>query len=148
MLDAAGIRGGDPSEVLADGRAMDSWRRMIRAQGGDPDAALPVAREQHVVLAPSTGVLETLDAMAVGLAAWRLGAGRSRKEEPVSAGAGVEMHAKPGDLITAGEPLLTLHTDEPDRFEAALAALDSGIAVAPVGTEVRRMPLVIDRIGA
>jgi thymidine phosphorylase len=148
MLDAAGVHGPDPAEVLADGRAMDSWRRMIAAQGGDPDAPLPVAREQHVVLAPATGVLATLDALAVGLAAWRLGAGRARKEDPASAGAGVEMHAKPGDLVTAGEPLLTLHTDEPDRFEAALAGLDAGIVVAPEGSEVRRLPLVIDRIGA
>jgi thymidine phosphorylase len=148
MLDAAGVAGPDPADVLADGRAMDSWKRMIAAQGGDPDAPLPVAREQHVVLAPATGVLTTLDALAVGLAAWRLGAGRARKEDPVSAGAGVEMHAKPGDLVTAGEPLLTLHTDEPDRFETALAGLDAGIVVAPVGTEVHRLPLVIDRIGA
>jgi thymidine phosphorylase len=148
MLEAAEVRGPDPAEVLADGRAMDSWRRMIAAQGGDPDAPLPVAREQHVVLAPESGVLATLDAYAVGVAAWRLGAGRARKEDPVSAGAGIELHAKPGDLVTAGEPLLTLHTDEPDRFEAALAGLDSGVVVAPAGTDVHRLPLVIDRIGA
>ena len=147
MLDAAGVSGPDPADVLRDGRAMDTWRRMIRAQGGDPDAALPVAREQHVVLAPATGVLATLDALAVGLAAWRLGAGRARKEDPVSAGAGVEMHAKPGDLVTAGEPLLTLHTDEPDRFDVALAALEGGISVAPEGTAIERLPLVIDRVG-
>ena len=89
---------------------------MIAAQGGDPDAELPVAREQHVVTASSSGILTTLDAYAVGLAAWRLGAGRARKEDPVQAGAGVEIHAKPGDLVTAGQPLLTLHTDTPEKF--------------------------------
>ena len=78
---------------------MDVWRRMIAAQGGDPDAKLPVAREQHVVTAPSSGVLTRLDAYGVGVAAWRLGAGRARKEDPVQAGAGVELHAKPGDTV-------------------------------------------------
>ena len=102
---------------------MDTWRQMIRAQGGDPDAPLPTARESQVINAESDGVLQRLDAYAVGVAAWRLGAGRSRKEYPVQAGAGVEMHAKPGDPVRAGQPLLTLHTDEPERFERAAEAL-------------------------
>jgi thymidine phosphorylase len=123
MLAAAGIAGADPAKKLADGSAMDAWRRMIRAQGGNPDASLPTAREQHIVTAPASGVLTRLDALAVGVAAWRLGAGRARKEDPVQAGAGVELHAKPGDRIMAGAPLLTLHTDTPERFEAALEAL-------------------------
>ena len=96
MLQAAGVDDVDPADRLADGSAMDAWRRMIAAQGGDPDAALPVARETHVVTAPRSGVLTSLDAMAVGLAAWRLGAGRARKEDPVQAAAGVELLAKPG----------------------------------------------------
>ena len=97
MLAAAGVTDVDPAEKLARRSAMDVWRRMIAAQGGDPDADLPVAPEKHVVTAPSTGVLTRLDALAVGVAAWRLGAGRARKEDPVSAVAGVELHAKPGD---------------------------------------------------
>ena len=149
MLLGAGVTDVDPAQVLASGRAMDSWRRMIAAQGGDPDAPLPVAREQHVVTAPVSGTLSRLDAMAVGLAAWRLGAGRARKEDPVQAGAGVEWHARPGDQVTAGQPLLTLHTDEPERFERALASLEGGydIDVALAPEDFIAAPLVIDRIG-
>lgn len=146
MLAGAGVTDVDPAEVLASGRAMDAWKATIRAQGGDPDAALPVARESHVVTAPSSGVLTRLDAMAVGLAAWRLGAGRARKEDPVQAGAGVVWHARPGDPVTAGEPLFTLLTDEPERFDRALASLEGGYDVAPEGTSYTPDPLVIDRV--
>ncbi|MCQ6556973.1 thymidine phosphorylase [Streptomyces sp. C10-9-1] len=146
MLDAAGIKDADPAKALADGSAMDVWRRMIAAQGGDPDAALPVAREQHVVTAPSSGVLTRLDAYGVGIAAWRLGAGRARKEDPVQAGAGVELHAKPGDAVTAGQPLMTLHTDTPEKFTYALDALSATYDVAPAGTAHRPTPVVLERI--
>lgn len=125
MLDGAGLTDADPAKALADGSAMDVWRRMIAAQGGDPDAPLPTARETHVVTAGRDGVLGRLDAYDVGVAAWRLGAGRARKEDPVQAGAGVEIHAKPGDPVRAGQPLLTLHTDTPDRFAYALESLES-----------------------
>ncbi len=145
MLQAAGSDV-DPAEKLADGSAMDAWRRMIAAQGGDPSAPLPTSRESHVVTAPSSGVLTRLDALAVGLASWRLGAGRARKEDPVQAGAGVELHAKPGDTVVEGQPLLTLHTDEADRFERAQAALDGGIEVAREGTPYDATPIVIDRV--
>jgi thymidine phosphorylase len=118
---------------------------MIRAQGGDPDAALPTARESHVVVAPSSGVLTRLDAMAVGLAAWRLGAGRARKEDPVQAGAGVVWHARPGDEVTEGSPLFTLLTDDSSRFERALESLDGGYDVGPAASYTPS-PLVIDRI--
>jgi thymidine phosphorylase len=144
MLAAAGVDDVDPADRLADGSAMDAWRSMIRAQGGDPEAELPVAREQQAVAAPSDGVVARLDAYAVGVAAWRLGAGRARAGDAVQAGAGVEIHAKPGDAVRAGEPLLTLHTDEPARFERALAALDDGFAIesdAPAPTDI-----VLDRI--
>lgn len=148
MLDAAGRPGEDVAAALADGRAMDAWKRMIAAQGGDPDAILPVARETEQVLAESDGVLTELDAYAVGIAAWRLGAGRARKEDPVQAGAGVELHAKPGDVVRAGQPLLTLHTDTPERFGRAREALVGKVVVAPAGTAVPERPLVIDRIDA
>ncbi|MGW1175910.1 thymidine phosphorylase [Kitasatospora sp. NPDC002543] len=146
MLAAAGVRGKDPADALRDGSAMDHWRRMISAQGGDVDAPLPVAREQHVIPAPASGVLTTLDAYAIGVCAWRLGAGRARKEDPVQAGAGVEMHAKPGDTVVAGRPLLTLHTDTPERFDYAVEALAGGIEVAPAGTAFTPNPIVLDRI--
>ncbi|MGW7461708.1 thymidine phosphorylase [Streptomyces sp. NPDC054797] len=146
MLEAAGIKDADPAKALADGSAMDHWRRMIAAQGGDPDAALPVAREQHVVTAPASGVLTRLDAYGVGVGAWRLGAGRARKEDPVQAGAGIELHAKPGDTVTAGQPLMTLHTDTPEKFEYALAALEGGYDIAPAGTAFSATPIVLDRI--
>ncbi len=147
MLLGAGRDDVDPADVLASGRAMDAWKAMIRAQGGDPDAALPVARESQVVTAAADGVLTRLDAMAVGLAAWRLGAGRERKEDPVQAGAGVRWHARPGDPVRAGDPLLTLYTDEPARFERALASLDGGYDIAPAGMAHTPDPLVIDRVG-
>ncbi|WP_299532616.1 thymidine phosphorylase [uncultured Streptomyces sp.] len=146
MLDAAGLKDADPEKALADGSAMDVWRRMIAAQGGDPDATLPVAREQHVVTAPASGVLTRLDAYDIGVAAWRLGAGRARKEDPVQAGAGVELHAKPGDHVTEGQPLLTLHTDTPEKFAYALDALPSAYDVSPAGTPFTATPVVRERI--
>jgi thymidine phosphorylase len=147
MLAGAGVDGVDPADRLADGSAMDVWRRMISAQGGDPDAPLPSAKETTTVTAPRSGVLTRLDAMAVGVAAWRLGAGRARKEDPVQAAAGVVMHAKPGDTVTEGQDLLTLHTDEPDRFQRALAALDDGIEIADPAPYTPT-PLVLDRVSA
>ena len=145
MLAGAGRDDVDPADRLADGSAMDAWRAMISAQGGDPSADLPTARHTHVVTAPRDGVVTRLDAMAVGLAAWRLGAGRAAQGEPVQAGAGVQIHARPGDRVAAGDPVLTLHTDEDDRFARALESLEGGWDLgdsAPDGT-----PLVLDRVG-
>ena len=146
MLAGAGVTDVDPADKLRDGSAMDVWRRMISAQGGDPDAPLPVAKESHVVTAPASGTLTKLDAMAVGLAAWRLGAGRARQGEAVQAGAGVVWHARPGDVVREGEPLMTLLTDEPARFDRALAALEGGYEVGD-GAGFVPTPLVHDRIG-
>jgi len=146
MLSAAGREEIDPADALADGRAMDVWHRMIAAQGGDSHAPLPWARETHEVRAPGSGVLTQLDALKVGVAAWRLGAGRARKEDPVQAGAGVVMHAKPGAYVRAGDLLLTLHTDTPERFDRALEALDGAWFIAPEGSRPDLLPLVIDRI--
>ncbi|GAA2884815.1 thymidine phosphorylase [Streptosporangium fragile] len=148
MLQAAGLAGGkDPEEALKDGSAMDVWRRMIGAQGGDPDAPLPKAAETMEVTASSSGVLSRLDAYGVGLAAWRLGAGRERKEDPVSFGAGITLHAKPGDPVRRGQPLMTLHADETSRFERALAALEGAYSVGETA-DADLLPLVIDRITA
>ena len=147
MLAGAGRGDVDPADKLADGSAMDAWKAMIRAQDGDPDAALPVARESHVVVAPTSGTLTRLDAMAVGVAAWRLGAGRSRKEDPVQAGAGVRWHARPGDRVTEGQPLLTLLTDEPERFDRALEALEGGYDIGgPDQAAYEPGSLLIDRV--
>ena len=148
MLAGAGIDDVDPADRLKDGSAMDVWKQMIRAQGGDPEATLPTARETHVVPAPADGVLTRLDALAVGVAAWRLGAGRARKEDVVQAGAGVQMHAKPGARVRGGEPLFTLHTDTPERFERAIEALADAITIAPDDSRPDLLPLVIDRVGA
>jgi thymidine phosphorylase len=145
MLRGAGVTDVDPADRLADGSAMDAWRAMVRAQGGDPLATLPRAAETLVVPAPATGTLTRLDALAIGRCAWRLGAGRARKEDPVSAGAGVVMHAKPGEPVRAGEPLLTLHADDPDRFARAVEALADGIEV---DGPTRPLPLLIETIGA
>ncbi|MGQ4269039.1 thymidine phosphorylase [Nocardiopsis changdeensis] len=150
MLAAAGLTPGengvkDPAEALRDGSALESWKRLIRAQGGDPDAPLPRAAERRTVLAPASGVLTRLDAYQVGLAAWRLGAGRARKEDAVSFGAGVTLHAKPGETVAAGEPLFTLHADEPERFERGAAALEGAFDIDPDGV-FEPGPIVIDRI--
>jgi thymidine phosphorylase len=146
MLAGAGRGDVDPAEKLADGSAMDAWRAMVAAQHGDPSAPLPTARESHVVNAPSSGVLTRLDAMAVGLAAWRLGAGRARKEDPIQAGAGVVWHARPGDDVREGEPLFTLLSDDPGRFDRAIDALEGGYDVGSAASYNPR-ELVIDRIG-
>ncbi len=147
MLAAAGRDDVDPADALADGRAMDVWRRMIQAQGGDPDVQLPVARETYEVLVPADGVLTQLDAYQVGVAAWRLGAGRARQEDPVQAGAGIEIHAKPGATVRGGDRLLTLHTDEPERFARALEVLDGAFFIAPHGSRPDLLPLVVERVG-
>ncbi len=146
MLAGAGRSDVDPAAVLASGAAMDVWRRMITAQGGDPSAPLPVAQEQHVVTAPASGVLTRLDALAVGTAAWRLGAGRATQGAAVQAGAGVEWHARPGGTVRAGDPLLTLHTDEPERFRRALDSLEGGYDIEAEAAYTPG-PLVIERVG-
>lgn len=135
----------DPADVLADGRAMDYWRAMIRAQGGDPDAPLPRARHTETLRADRDGVVTRLDAMGVGIGAWRLGAGRARQGDPVQFGAGIEMHAKPGDAVVAGEPLLTLHTDTPDAIPGAVAALADSITIEEAA-RAGEAPLILDRI--
>ncbi|HET9895138.1 MAG TPA: thymidine phosphorylase [Streptosporangiaceae bacterium] len=144
MLALAGIPA-DPAAALADGRALAKYRQMIAGQGGDPDAPLPVAPCSEVVVAKTGGWLRRLDALAVGTACWRLGAGRARKEDSVSAGAGVICLAKPGERVEAGQPLLELRADDPDRFGAALGALSSGIEIGPEPPVIG--PAVIERIG-
>ncbi|HRL49714.1 MAG TPA: thymidine phosphorylase [Propioniciclava sp.] len=146
MLTAAGRPDADVEAALADGRAMDVWRRMVSAQGGDPDAPLPTAADTHVLRAERDGVVAAIDAMDVAVAAWRLGAGRARKEDPVDAAAGIELHAKPGDAVRAGQPLLTLHTSEPARFGRAEEVLADAVTLAAPGETVAARPLIIDRI--
>ena len=147
MLALAGQPAADVEAALADGRAMDTWRRMIQAQGGDPDAALPVAQESSVVNADRDGVLVEQRALPFGIAAWRLGAGRARKQDPVQHAAGIDLHAKPGDAVTKGQPLFTLHTDEPARFARALEALEGSYRIGSLGDEVLTGgPLIAGRI--
>lgn len=141
MLEMSGKSDVDVEVALKDGRAMDRWREMIRAQGGDPDAELPTSAEKHVVYAESDGVLETLDALAVGVASWRLGAGRAVKEDPVQAGAGIEIHAKPGATVKKGQPLLTLHTDDEWRIARALESLEGGVVIGSAVPEARSVIL-------
>lgn len=145
MVAQAGIRDVDPAAALADGRAMDHWRAMVAAQGGDPDAPLPRARHTETLVAQESGVLTRLDAMAVGLAAWRLGAGRARQGDPVQFGAGIEMHCNPGDPVTAGKPLFTLHTDSEAAIPTAIATLRAGFDIGAVPPTAH--PLILGRIG-
>jgi thymidine phosphorylase len=145
MLAAAELSDVDPAEVLSSGRAMDSWRAMIRAQKGDPEAPLAVAKEIEFIRAAESGYVESVDAMGIGLAAWRLGAGRARKEDPVSAGAGVLLHKRPGERVAAGDVLAELRADDAARFPAALSAAVQAISVAKQPAPAGQ--LIIDRIG-
>jgi thymidine phosphorylase len=144
MLNLAGVKDVDVAAALKDGRAMDKWRAMISAQGGDPDAKLPVAKETQTVVAESDGVISELDALAVGLASWRLGAGRARKEDPVQFGAGVTLHAQLGDTVKKGAPLYTLHTDEPGRFARANETIAKAYKIEAQAQVTRK--LILDRI--
>lgn len=148
MLELAGIKNADPAAALKNGKAMDVWRQMISAQGADPDAKLPVAKENLTITAHSTGTVLSMDAMKVGLAAWRLGAGRSRQGEAVQAGAGIEIHAKPGDNVKNGAPLFTLYTDTPAAFARAQESLVDSVRIGDlaVGEKIDRLPLIIERI--
>ncbi len=147
MLALGGIDA-DPADALADGRAMDHWKAMIRAQGGDPDAPLPRATDTETVYADRDGVLTGLDAMGVGIAAWRLGAGRARQGDPVQAGAGVQLHARVGEWVRAGSPLFTLHTDTPQALPGAVAAVTDAVTIDPDGNHGAAPPLFLDRIEA
>ena len=144
MLQLAGISGIDPADNLKNGKAMDHWRRMIKAQSGDPDAALPVATEKLTINAEESGTLTRMDALKVGVAAWRLGAGRSKQGEQLQLGAGIEIHAKPGQSITKGAPIFTLHTDKPELFERAEESL---VGAVEYDSNYQRLPLVLEQIG-
>jgi len=146
MLALVGMADADPAARLADGSALECWRAMIRAQGGDPDAELPAAPHRETVEASATGVLQRLDARAVGVAAWRLGAGRSRKEDPVSPVAGVRCLAKPGDRVEEGQPVLELYAEDRDRFARAREPLADAVEIGP--EPPAPAPLVLERIGA
>ena len=147
MLALAGQPNADVEAALKDGRAMDTWKAMIRAQDGDPDAPLPTPRESQVVVAEADGILVAQEALPFGVAAWRLGAGRARKEDPVHHAAGIDLHAKPGDAVTKGQPLFTMHTDEPARFERALEALEGAYRLGAPGDELETGgPLIAGRV--
>jgi thymidine phosphorylase len=147
MLRLSGKTDVDVAAALNDGRAMDKWNEMIRAQHGDPEAKMAVAKHEHVVLAESSGYVNELDALAVGTASWRLGAGRARKEDPVQFGAGIVLHAKRGEKIEKGQPLMTLYTDESERFDRAIDALAGGVKIEDQAAS-SHTPLILDRINA
>jgi len=144
MLNAAGLPHADPAKALESGAAMDSWRAMIRAQGGDPDAALPEARESELLRANRDGVVGAIDAYGIGVAAWRLGAGRARKEDPVSAGAGVLLRVRPGDAVRRGDALAELRTDDGPRLPAARELAAAAIVVGEAAPDP--VPLLIERV--
>lgn len=148
MLALAGQPDADVERALRDGQAMDTWRAAIRGQGGDPDAALPVARETHTVYATEGGILARQDALPFGIAAWRLGAGRARAQDPVQHAVGIDLHAKPGDVITAGAALFTLSADEPERFARALESLEGAWEIAPESSGYTAPALIAERIGS
>ncbi len=146
MLEVVGITT-DPEEKLDNGQAFDRWKATVAAQGGDNDAPLPKAKYQHTITASTDGTITRMNALAVGVAAWRLGAGRTRKEDRIAHGAGILLHTKPGQKITAGAPILTMFTDEEGRFESAQQALDETPITIGVSTDIcERLPLIIERI--
>ncbi len=144
MVELAGLDA-DPARVLASGRAMDCWRAMVAAQGGDPDLPLPRPAEIYTVRAPDDGLVTFVDALPVGLAAWRLGAGRARKEDPVQAAAGLLCLVKPGDRVRAGQSMFELHTETPERFEAAVAELDGAVTYGAGPVAAREVVLGVVR---
>ena len=147
MLAAVGIKPKvSPEQALKNGMAMDVWQKMISAQGGDNNAPLPVAKEKLEITASTSGKLLTLDAMKVGVAAWRLGAGRQKQGEVLQPGAGVEIHVKPGDMVKSGQSILTLHTDDSTRFARAQEVLTGAYSIGGADDIVKRLPLVIERI--
>jgi len=148
MLELAGVTDADVEGALKNGQAMDTWRAMISAQGGDPDGVLPTPRETQVVTADRDGILTKQEALPFGIAAWRLGAGRARKEDPVQHSAGIDLHVKPGQSVKKGDPLFTMGTDEPERFARAVEALEGSWAIGDAGDPVQDGgPLIAGRIG-
>ena len=145
MLESAGVTGVDVAAALKDGRAMDKWREMIQAQGGDPDATLPVAKEKTYIRAQRSGYITEMDALRVGYASWRLGAGRAFQGAPVMKTAGIEINKRVGEAIEAGEPLFTLHTDEPERFERATDILDGVVSIDGNAAQSRES-VILDRV--
>ena len=144
MLAQVGFTDVDPAENLSNGKAMDVWRRMISAQGGDPDAAMPKAKEWHTIRASKSGFIAQLDALSVGVASWRLGAGRERKEDAVQFGAGIELHKQLGDHVEAGDALMTLFTDTPEKFERAIDLAESAVSISETAAPERK--LILGRI--
>lgn len=144
MLIQAGVHGVDPSENLRNGKAMDKWRQMISAQGGDPDAELPKAKHSHQIVATESGYVSRLDALEVGVASWRLGAGRERKEDAVQFGAGIELNVQIGSKIEAGQPLMTLFTDTEEKFERAIALASGAVEIS--NSSVAQRKLILGRI--
>jgi thymidine phosphorylase len=144
MLSQAGVTGVDPSENLRNGKAMDKWRQMISAQGGDPDAELPKAKHSHQILATESGFVSRLDALEVGVASWRLGAGRERKEDAVQFGAGIELNVQIGSRIEAGQPLMTLFTDTEEKFDRAIELASGAVEIS--NSSVAQRKLILGRI--
>jgi thymidine phosphorylase len=144
MLSQAGVSGVDPSENLRNGKAMDKWRQMISAQGGNPDAELPKANHSHQILATESGFVSRLDALEVGVASWRLGAGRERKEDAVQFGAGIELNVQIGSRIEAGQPLMTLFTDTEEKFARAIELASGAVEISK--SSVAQRKLILGRI--
>jgi thymidine phosphorylase len=144
MLELAGVDAVDPAQTLRDGTAMDRFRELVAAQGGDLSQSLPIGAHSETITAARGGTMGDIDAMAVGLAVWRLGAGRSAAGARVQFGAGIHIHRRPGEPVAAGDAVFTLYTETPERFDAAMAELDGGWSVGDSAPPMR--PLIIDRI--
>ena len=143
MLNLAGINK-DPAQGLKDGSAFNIWKNMIKAQGGNPDAEIPVAKKKELVLSKQSGYITDLNAYAIGLSAWRLGAGRAKKEDAVSKTAGIICLAKEGDYVEKGQPVLELHIDDETRLNSAQDALINAFEIGSEPKDKRK--IVLERI--
>jgi thymidine phosphorylase len=134
----------DPREKLDDGSAYEVYRSMIAAQGGDPDAVLVAAPVREVVTSQASGWVSSLDARCVGVAAWRLGAGRARKEDPVSAGAGVMCLVREGEQVALGQPIFELYADDDEHLARGRETIQRAMTIG--GDQPTLVPILLETI--
>ncbi|SNS36952.1 pyrimidine-nucleoside phosphorylase [Granulicella rosea] len=123
-------------ELLKNGEAYKSWLKIVAAHKGSAEhfanpAAFHTPGATRVLNAETSGYLSTMDCTHVGWAVQRLGAGRAKPGDPVSANAGIEMHAKLGEKIEAGQPLVTLFADREDQLAEPARMLLETMKIAP-----------------
>jgi pyrimidine-nucleoside phosphorylase len=138
-------------EYLRSGAAYKAWLKIIEAQNGDisvfeDPAATHKPTATRVIKATQTGYLTAMDCKQVGWAVQRLGAGRAKPGDPVSAQAGIEMHAKLGDEIKQGQHLVTLFAEDSMLLDEPESMLRETLQITP--TPPRLQPLIREIVTA